>query len=103
MDDGRCWPTSVDIREVIPPVLLAALFASNVAHAKRPLAVLAAVVLALGIGAFLWVARSVIWAAATAVLAVAYRIPRRTGRDRYEDEAERFKFLLADLGQTIST
>lgn len=44
---------TVNVQEFVPTLLLAALFGSNVPHSTRPALVLAATVLALGIGFFL--------------------------------------------------
>lgn len=150
---------TVNVQEFLPPLLLAALFASNVGDAVRPLTVLVAALLVAAVSCFLvgssirhhrsdrrwgssvqdqlaqrsaqlehrvWMYRNLvfwyflpiaaalglfiygvgdiplgegilIWALMVGILVPVYLFARRIGRSRYEDEAERFKSLLADF------
>lgn len=152
---------TVNIQEGLPPLLLAALIASNIPDSTRPFVVTLAALVAAAVSLFLigssirhhrsdrhwgstvqerlaqrsaqldhrvWMYRHLvfwyfvpmaaalglfvygvgdiplgegllIWTFATAILAPIYLFARWVGRTRYEDEAERFKALLADFAQ----
>lgn len=155
---------TVNVQEFLPPLFLAALFASNVRDAARPALVSIAAVLAAFVTLFLvgssirhhqadrrwgssvreqlaqrsaqldhrvWMYRNLalwyflptatalalfvygvgdiplgegvaIWAGMVAILTAVYLFARRIGRIRYEDEAKRFRLLVADFGELPS-